>query len=182
MAEVNLTDIFITVYSIPALLILPMTIAIICFIARNTFISRILSVASFIVLVIICAMQAGYVLQQAIPIEVIVGGWQPPLGIRLSINEFSAIMLLMTAIIGLAITFYSAHYFDSPEKEQQFWPLWWFLITALNGIFISSDIFNTYIMLELLGLSAVSLIAIQASQQALQASFQYLPLFNYLIP
>jgi formate hydrogenlyase subunit 3/multisubunit Na+/H+ antiporter MnhD subunit len=169
-----LSDIFITAFSIPALMILPMVIAIICFVAGSTKSSRIISIIGSITLVAICALQAGYVLQQAAPIELIVGGWQPPLGIRLSVNEFSAIMLLMTSTIGLAITFYSTQYFDEIEKELRFWPLWWFLITALNGIFISSDIFNTYIMLELLGLSAVSLIAIQGTQQALQASFQYL--------
>lgn len=155
-------------------MMLPMVIAIICFVASNTKLSRTISIISSISLVVICALQAGYVLQQAVPIEVIVGGWQPPLGIRLSIDEFSAIMLLMTSTIGLAITFYSTHYFENDDKEIRFWPLWWLLITALNGIFISSDIFNTYIMLELLGLSAVSLIAIQGTQQALQASFQYL--------
>jgi formate hydrogenlyase subunit 3/multisubunit Na+/H+ antiporter MnhD subunit len=172
--EVDLYNTFITTFSIPALLILPMIIAIICFVAGNTKLSRIISVSGAIALVTICTLQAVYVLQQTAPIELIVGGWQPPLGIKLSINEFSAIMLLMTSAIGLAITYYSTQYFDNDEKEIRFWPLWWFLITALNGVFISSDIFNTYIMLELLGLSAVSLIAIQGTQQALQASFQYL--------
>ena len=151
-----------------------MIIAIICFVVSNTKLSRSISIVSSILLVVICTLQAGWVLQQAAPIEIIIGGWLPPLGIKLSINAFSAIMLLMTSIIGLAITFYSTHYFENDEKEIRFWPLWWFLITALNGIFISSDIFNTYIMLELLGLAAVSLIAIQGTQQALQASFQYL--------
>ncbi len=169
-----MNDIFITVFSIPALIILPMALAIICFVAGKTTLSRIISVMSAMVLVAICALQAGYVLQQGAPIELIVGGWQPPLGIKLSINAFSAIMLLMTSTIGLAITLYSTHYFENDDKEARFWPLWWLLITALNGVFISSDIFNTYIMLELLGLSAVSLIAIQGTQQALQASFQYL--------
>jgi multicomponent Na+:H+ antiporter subunit D len=172
--SIKMIDIFITVFSIPALILVPMTIAIICFVAGNIQLSRIISVISSIALVVICALQAGYVLQQVAPIELVIGGWQPPLGIKLSINEFSTIMLLMTSTIGLAITFYSTQYFDDDEKEVRFWPLWWFLITALNGIFISSDIFNTYIMLELLGLSAVSLIAIQGTQQALQASFQYL--------
>lgn len=172
--EVNLSELFITSFSIPALIILPMVIAIICFVTGNTKSNRVISVISSMTLVAICMLQAGFVLQQATPIELMVGGWQPPLGIRLSVNEFSAIMLLMTSTIGLAITFYSTHYFENDDTEVRFWPLWWLLITALNGIFISSDIFNTYIMLELLGLSAVSLIAIQGTQQALQASFQYL--------
>jgi formate hydrogenlyase subunit 3/multisubunit Na+/H+ antiporter MnhD subunit len=165
---------FITTFSIPALIILPMVIAIICFVVGNTKLNRFISVSGAFILVAICTLQSGYVLQQSAAIEIIIGGWQPPLGIRLLVNEFSAIMLLMTSTIGLAITFYSTHYFDDTHKETQFWPLWWLLITALNGIFISSDIFNTYIMLELLGLAAVSLIAIQGTQQALQASFQYL--------
>ncbi|MBU2891812.1 oxidoreductase [Colwellia sp. D2M02] len=170
----SLITTFVSTYSIPVLIVLPVVIAVICFVVGNITLSRIVSVVSGIFLVITCLLQAGYVLQQTAAIELVVGNWQPPLGIRLSVNEFSAIMLLMTSTIGLAITFYSTKYFNSDDKEVRFWPLWWFLITALNGIFISSDIFNTYIMLELLGLTAVSLIAIQGTQQALQASFQYL--------
>ena len=174
ISNTTFTSTFITAYSIPALILLPMIIAVICFVLGNTKLSRIISLSSALTLVVICTLQASYVLQQSAAIEIIIGGWQPPLGIRLSVNNFSAIMLLMTSTIGFAITFYSTYYFDSDDKEIQFWPLWWFLITALNGIFISSDIFTTYIMLELLGLAAVSLIAIQGTQQALQASFQYL--------
>lgn len=172
--EVNLSESFITEISVPILIILPMIMAMVCFVINNTKTSRIISLISSLALVVIGVFHASYVLQLSAPIELIIGNWKAPLGIRLSINEFSAIMLLMTSIIGLAITFYSTQYFENDDKEVRFWPLWWFLITALNGIFISSDIFNTYIMLELLGLSAVSLIAIQGTQQALQASFQYL--------
>ena len=165
---------FIVGLSIPALITFPLILAIICFVAGNTRLSKALSIVGALVLVVICTILASFVLQQTAPLEVIVGGWQPPLGIKLSVNGFSAIMLLMTSIIGLAITFYSTHYFDSDDKHIRFWPLWWFLITALNGVFVTSDVFNTYIMLELLGLTAVSLIAIQGTQQALQAAYQYL--------
>jgi formate hydrogenlyase subunit 3/multisubunit Na+/H+ antiporter MnhD subunit len=162
------------VISTPLLLVLPLFTAILCFVVPSISIKRYVSIFVAVILVIICVLQAIYVLNSAEPLYVIVGGWEPPLGIKLVVNGFGSIMLLMTSIIGLAVTFYSIHYFESDDKESRFWPLWWFLITGLLGIFVSSDIFNTYIMLELLGLASVSLIAIQGTQKALQASYQYL--------
>ena len=43
--------------------------------------------------------------------------------------------------------------------SRSFWPLWMFLWAALNALFLSGDIFNLYVTLELLGLSAVALVA-----------------------
>lgn len=160
--------------SIPLLLTLPLIAAILCFVVSSIKVKRFISVFVAIVLVIICALQANYVFENTVPLQIVVGEWLPPLGIKLVVDGFSSVMLLMTSIIGLAITFYSTHYYESDDKESRFWPLWWFLITALIGVFVSSDIFNTYIMLELLGLASVSLIAIQGTQKALQASYQYL--------
>lgn len=160
--------------TIPLLVLLPMMTAAVCFISNSYTVKRWASISCCFILLGLGFFHVTTALQLASTLSIHIGGWQPPLGISLRINGFVAIMLLMTSVISLAITFYSTHYFSKDSVEERFWPLWWFLITALNGIFISSDIFTTYIMLELLGLSAVSLIAIQGSQNSLNAAYQYL--------
>ncbi len=103
----------------------------------------------------------------------IVGGWGAPLGIDLYTDGLSLLMLIVTALVGLAISVYSGRYF-SHEKAVHFWPLWLFLWAALNALFLSADIFNLYVTLELLGLAAVALVALAGGANALGAAMRYL--------
>jgi len=102
-----------------------------------------------------------------------VGGWGAPLGIELSADGLSLLMLATTALIGLAISIYSTGYFQS-KQHSRFWPLWLLLLAALNALFLSADIFNLYVTLELTGLAAVALTALKGSRDALTAAMRYL--------
>ena len=101
------------------------------------------------------------------------GGWGAPLGIDLYVDGLSLLMLIITAMVGLGISIYSIHYFKS-NKSLFFWPLWMFLWTALNALFLAADIFNLYVTLELLGLAAVALVALAGSAEAVTAAMRYL--------
>lgn len=113
------------------------------------------------------------------------GGWQEPLGIHLQPDGPAILMLLMTAVTGICITLYAMGYFSFqfiPHKDresrnlqgQYFWPLWMMLLAALNGMFLSADIFNIYVTLELAGISAVSLAALTGNHSSQLAAFRYL--------
>ncbi|MFT7243365.1 MAG: multicomponent Na+:H+ antiporter subunit D [Candidatus Azotimanducaceae bacterium] len=106
------------------------------------------------------------------------GGWGAPLGIDLAIDGFSALMLALTASITLVLTVYSCYYFSEPhsgsDQTVRFWPLWWLLIMGINGLFLSGDIFNIYVTLEIIGLASVALVALDGSRAALTAALRYL--------
>jgi multicomponent Na+:H+ antiporter subunit D len=103
------------------------------------------------------------------------GGWGAPLGIDLRADGLSVLMLAMTAVVGTAVSIYARVYLaTSPEKVRRFWPLWLFLWAALNGLFQAGDVFNLYVNLELLGLSAVALVALTGSGPALWGAMRYL--------
>ena len=102
-----------------------------------------------------------------------VGGWGAPLGIDLYADGLSLLLLLVTALVGLGISVYSSGFFDR-KTATVFWPLWLFLWAALNALFLSADIFNLYVTLELMGLAAVALVALAGSADALTAAMRYL--------
>lgn len=109
------------------------------------------------------------------PQRLAVGGWGAPLGVDLYADGLSLAMLLMTGVVGLGISLYAAAYFrDTPARGKAFWPLWLLLLTALNALFLSADIFNLYVTLEILGLSAVALTAIAGGADALVGAMRYL--------
>jgi formate hydrogenlyase subunit 3/multisubunit Na+/H+ antiporter MnhD subunit len=101
------------------------------------------------------------------------GGWGAPLGIELYADGLSLLMLMVTAVVGLGISVYSSSYFER-NTATVFWPLWLFLWAALNALFLSTDIFNLYVTLELLGLAAVALVALSGGADALTAAMRYL--------
>jgi multicomponent Na+:H+ antiporter subunit D len=102
-----------------------------------------------------------------------VAGWSAPLGIDLYADGLSLWMLAATALVGLGISIYSTTYFEG-EQSARFWPLWLFLLAALNALFLSADIFNLYVTLELLGLGSVALTALSGGREALIGAMRYL--------
>src|SRR6056297_2442672 len=90
-------------------------------------------------------------------------------------DGLSVLMLAMTAVVGVAVSVYARVYLaDSPDKVRRFWPLWLFLWAALNALFQAGDAFNLYVTLELMGLSAVALVALSGSGPALWGAMRYL--------
>jgi formate hydrogenlyase subunit 3/multisubunit Na+/H+ antiporter MnhD subunit len=102
-----------------------------------------------------------------------VGGWNAPLGIELYADGLSLVLLAATAVVGLGVSVYASAYFKD-EAAHRFWPLWLFLLAALNALFLSADVFNLYVTLELVGLAAVSLAALPGDKAALGAAMRYL--------
>ena len=121
------------------------------------------------------------------PIHHPVGGWGAPLGIELYADGLSVIMLAMAAIVGFGVLLYSLGHFshqglDGSNKERSdlahasksFWPLWLFAWGALNALFLTGDIFNLYVTLELLTLTAVAMIGLARRKESSVAAFRYL--------
>jgi formate hydrogenlyase subunit 3/multisubunit Na+/H+ antiporter MnhD subunit len=103
-----------------------------------------------------------------------VGGWTAGLGIALRADGLSALLLVMSALVMLAASVYASAYFSKATERARFWPLWLLLWTALNALLVSGDLFNLYVTLELLGLSAVALASLGNKTAAVQAALRYL--------
>lgn len=107
-----------------------------------------------------------------------IGGWGAPLGIDLVADGASALFLVLTGVVGLAVTGYATSYFGAGAEEAYgkglFWTLWLFLWTSLNALFLTGDVFNVYVCLELVGISAVALVALGGGSGALRAAARYL--------
>jgi multicomponent Na+:H+ antiporter subunit D len=106
------------------------------------------------------------------PLHLELAGWGAPLGIDLRADGLSAAMLAMTAVVGTAATVYGSGS-DAARGRPLFWPLWLALWAGLNSVYVSGDLFNTYVALELVGLSAVALVAL-GGRDAFAPALRYL--------
>ena len=107
-----------------------------------------------------------------------VGGWGAPVGIDLVADGASALFIALGAIVGLAVTLYATAYFRTSDETAYghglYWTLWLFMWTSLNALFLTGDVFNVYVCLELVGISAVTLVTIGGGAEALRAGARYL--------
>lgn len=122
---------------------------------------------------------AGVVLALALqpqwPLRYALGNWPVPLGIALHADALTiALLLLVAAVYAAVLPFATAYFARGAREAALFWPLAWLLWAALNAAFLSADLFNLYVTLELLGLSAVGLAALSGKPAALAAALRYL--------
>lgn len=115
------------------------------------------------------------VLATGVAVTHVVGGWQAPLGIELYADALAALMVSMTAAVGFGISIYAAGYFHARDADggEMFWPLWLVLWAGMNALFLSADVFNLYVTLEVVGLAAVALAALGGGA-ATAAALRYL--------
>jgi len=156
-------------------IVLPLAGAMVCFLWPRRSVPLGLATA---ISVVTCVAGLGWQVAENDVQRYAIGGWGAPLGIDLYADGLSLLMLMVTALVGLGISVYSSGYFEH-KTTIVFWPLWLFLWAALNALFLSADIFNLYVTLELLGLAAVALVALAGGAGALNAAMRYL-LINLL--
>ncbi len=151
-------------------ILLPLAGALVCFLwpRRSVLLGLVTAIG-----VVTCVAGLGWQVVVLGAQRYAVGGWGAPLGIDLYADGLSLLMLMITAVVGLGISAYSTRYFER-KSSAHFWPLWLFLWAALNALFLSADIFNLYVTLELLGLAAVALVALAGGADALTAAMRYL--------
>jgi multicomponent Na+:H+ antiporter subunit D len=112
-------------------------------------------------------------------------GWGAPLGIELRADGLAVAMLAVTAIVGTAVSVYGSAYFgdvsflsvrNSPAGRgaRYFAPLWLLLWAAVNGIYLSADLFNLYVLVEILGLGAAAVVTLAVTSKATVAGMRYL--------
>ena len=105
------------------------------------------------------------------------GGWSEPLGIGLRADGIASSLALLTTVIAGGCAVYRLCSTDADMRGSAmrwFWPLFFLLGAALNAVWLAADLFNMYVGLELLGLSAVGLVAVAGTTAALSAALRYL--------
>jgi multicomponent Na+:H+ antiporter subunit D len=105
-----------------------------------------------------------------------VGNWQAPFGISLVADLLASIMVLITAVIGLAASIYSLGSMDEQREKFLYYPLLQFLLMGINGAFLTGDIFNLYVWFEVMLISSFVLLALGGKREQLEGAIKYVTL------
>ncbi|MFL1484861.1 monovalent cation/H+ antiporter subunit D [Marinobacter sp. LN3S78] len=84
------------------------------------------------------------------------GNWAPPFGIVLVLDRLSALMVFVTALLGLFCHLYSLGRTD--VGSRQFHALFLFQLLGLNIAFLTGDLFNLFVAFEVLLIASYGLL------------------------
>ncbi|MGM0510329.1 MAG: proton-conducting transporter membrane subunit [Thermoplasmatota archaeon] len=117
------------------------------------------------------------------PVEMVVGGWTRISGIEIGINDLNHYLILATLIVFSLVGIYSIFYFgkhvkkEDPISDKSMLPLILLVYSGMMGCFLTRDLFNFYIYMEIASVSSVIMVACSNAKGAKHASFRYLILF-----
>ena len=102
-----------------------------------------------------------------------IGNWPAPFGITLVADRLSAVMVMITAIISLAVTSYSKADIDASLVRRGYYCLLQILVCGICGAFLTGDIFNLYVWFEVMLMASFGLLIIGQSKTQLDGGVKY---------
>jgi len=102
-----------------------------------------------------------------------IGGWAPPFGICLVFDGLASFMLVVVNLIAFFVNIYSLGYIEKYTDKPKYFTLFFLMLTGMNGLIITGDLFNLYIFLEVASLASYALVAFGTDSEDLEASFKY---------
>ncbi len=109
------------------------------------------------------------------------GGWPPPLGIVYEIDELNSILGVIASILFLLIAIYNVWYYKKINGSEWMTTLLFLLMAGILGCLYTGDMFNFFVMLEVLCISSYGLVAFfKRRKWAIEAATSY-AFIGYLI-
>ncbi len=152
------------------------------FAGRRPRLQRAIALAALVVIVAVCGALL-YLADRDGTIVVAVGGWgqsevgMGPLGITLVVDRLSALMLVVSSIVLLAVVFYAIGQGIRDGDERQpvsiFLPTYLVLSAGVCTAFLAGDLFNLFVGFEVLLTASFVLLTIGASKDRVRAGISY---------
>lgn len=100
------------------------------------------------------------------------GNWPAPFGIVLVLDRLSAIMVLLTSVLGLVVLIHAiATGWD--ERGRHFHALFQFQLMGIGGAFLTGDVFNLFVFFEVLLIASYGLMIHGGGRERMRAGLQY---------
>ncbi len=144
--------------------------------ARRPTLQRAVSVTVLSAVVVIAALLLVAAVQSG-PIVITVGSWPVPLGITLVVDPLSALMLLTSMSVTLAVLVYAigqgVYDRDETTPITIFHPTYLVLAAGVANAFLSGDLFNLYVGFEVLLMASYVLLTLGGSRSRVRAGVTY---------
>ena len=104
------------------------------------------------------------------------GDWAAPYGITLVADLLSAIMVLVTGIVGLSVAIYSLATMSRQHEAFGYYPLLHLMLAGVAGAFLTGDIFNLYVWFEIMLVASFGLMILGGERAQMEGAVKYVTL------
>jgi len=157
------------------LIIIPLLAAclilLINFLKVPSILTKLISLSSIIITLILIGFSTSSILIKKQILIYNLGGWKEPLGISLYMDGLAWFSSLFGTIIALFALIYSL---KEKNYSSKFYFFFLILLSGMNGVILTNDIFNMFVFFEILSIASYILIAYSKENKAIKASFDYL--------
>ncbi|WYP27889.1 Na+/H+ antiporter subunit D [Alkalihalobacillus sp. FSL W8-0930] len=159
------------------LLILPILIpmamgALLILFQRQPRVQRVLSSLTVLALLALSVYLLLFVYQNGI-VSLEFGDWPAPFGIVFVADLFSAFMVILSSLIGAICLFFGFFTLSKEREKFYYYPFYLFLMTGVNGAFLTGDLFNLFVFFEVMLIASYILIVFGGTKYQLRESFKY---------
>ncbi|MEU1971773.1 Na+/H+ antiporter subunit D [Microbacterium sp. NPDC019599] len=164
---------------VPLLATLPLLGAALALIAgRHRRIQVGVSITTLSLVLVIAAVLLYVVDTGGQPLAVSVGGWPVPFGIVLYVDRLSALLVVVSSIVLLAVLLFSvgqgAADGDDETPVSIFHPSYLILAAGIFTAFIAGDLFNLYVGFEILLVASYVLITLGSTESRIRTGVVYI--------
>ena len=142
---------------------------------RSRPMQRFIAVAGNVVLFVVSLWLFVAVLEDGY-ITIQMGSWPAPFGITLVADMLSAVMILLTGIIGLAMGIYSLATTGRGHEKFGYYPLMHLLLAGVAGAFLTGDIINLYVWFEVMLVASFALLTLGGERAQMEGAIKYVTL------
>jgi multicomponent Na+:H+ antiporter subunit D len=157
-------------------ILVPLITAVACLLAvRSTAAQKLFGVTGMVALLLVSLWLMAEVSDGTIHV-VEFGNWAAPFGIVFVADLLSAIMVLVSAITGLAVAVYSLADVDASRVRHGFFAFLHFMMMGVCGAFLTGDIFNMFVWFEVMLISSFVLMCLGGEKQQMEGAVKYVVL------
>jgi multicomponent Na+:H+ antiporter subunit D len=162
--------------AITCVLLTPLISAVLCLLfLRSLRLQRFVGVAGMAVLTGVAVWLLSETSSGTVQV-VAYGGWAAPVGIVLVGDVLSSIMVLVSAIIGLAVAVYSLSDIDARRERFGYFAFLHFMMLGVCGSFLTGDIFNMFVWFEVMLISSFVLMSLGGERPQMEGAVKYVVL------
>lgn len=100
------------------------------------------------------------------------GNWAAPFGIVLVVDRLSALMLLLTSVLGICALLFAVARWD--RAGPRFHALFLLLLMGVNGAFLTGDLFNLFVFFEVMLAASYGLVLHGSGEARIRAGLHYI--------
>ena len=153
-------------------ILIPLLTAVLSYLFRNTPAGRWISVAGMVALLVASIALMAQVLERGV-VAAQMSNWPAPFGITLVADLLGGVMVVITAITGLATVVYALSEISPRLERLGFHALLHTLLMGVCGAFVTGDLFNLYVWFEVMLISSFGLLVLGASREQLDGGIKY---------